>query len=490
MRSFAVAPVVTLVISSLVSAISVAPRSASPRAIGLDIQRRTIPNQEEIPSRDRARLLRRSSSTVEQTLDNEVSLYFANLTLGTPEQSLQLHLDTGSSDLWVNSPSSSLCQTSSSSCEGGTYDSSASSTYKLVNTEFNISYVDGSAAVGDYVSDTLGFGGVTLTEFQFGVGSTSTSSQGVLGIGYEINEVQYNRADLASYPNLPAALVNAGYIQSNAYSLWLNDLDASTGTILFGGVNTAKYTGDLLTVPVIQTYGDYYTLSIALTAVGVNGDNISSSSLPLAVLLDSGSTLTYLPNDIVSSIYDQVNAVYDSSSGAAYALCSLQDSDGYLEFNFSGQKITVAYNELLIEVSNSNGQQLTFRNGEAACLFGIAPADDSMSVLGDTFLRSAYVVYDLANNEISLAQTVFNSTEDDIREITSGTSGVPGATAAPSLVSSVSGATTGARLGQATSTVTSYIANPTSAASTDSNSASSAAMVALVAAVVALTLLG
>ncbi|RMZ83538.1 hypothetical protein DV738_g1085, partial [Chaetothyriales sp. CBS 135597] len=467
-----------------VIAIGVGPRSASPRAIGLDIQRRTISKQEDIPTRDRARLRRRSSTTtVEQALDNEVSLYFANLTLGTPEQSLQLHLDTGSSDLWVNSPSSSLCQSESSPCQGGTYDSSASSTYQLVNNEFNISYVDGSAATGDYVSDTLGFGGVTLTDFQFGIGSTSTSSQGVLGIGYEINEVQFNRAGLSSYPNLPAALVKAGYIQSNAYSLWLNDLDASTGTILFGGVNSAKYTGDLLTVPVIKTYGDYYTLSIALTAVGISGNDISSSSLPLAVLLDSGSTLTYLPNDIAASIYDQVNAVYDSGSGAAYARCSLQDSDGYLEFEFSGQKITVPYNELLIEVSTSNGQQLTFRNGDAACLFGISPADDSVSVLGDTFLRSAYVVYDLANNEISLAQTVFNATDDDIREITSGTSGVPGATAASSAVTSVVGTTTGARLGQATSTVTSYIANPTSAAPIDSNSASSAATLALVAAV-------
>ena len=111
----------------------------------------------------------------------------------------------------------------------------------MVNNEFNISYVDGSGALGDYVSDTLDFGGVTLQDFQFGVGQSSTSQQGVLGIGYAINEVQVNRANLRSYPNLPLALVDTGHIKSNAYSLWLNDLDASTGAILFGGVNTAKY---------------------------------------------------------------------------------------------------------------------------------------------------------------------------------------------------------------------------------------------------------
>ncbi|RMZ78457.1 hypothetical protein DV737_g3904, partial [Chaetothyriales sp. CBS 132003] len=461
-------------------------QSANPRTVGLDIQRRAISTR-DIPSRDRARL-RRRSSTVGLTLDNEQTLYYANVTLGTPEQSLRLHLDTGSSDLWVNSPSSSLCESSSSECEGGTYNSSASSTYQLVNSDFNISYVDGSGAAGDYVSDTLRFGSVKLTDFQFGVGSSSSSAQGVLGIGYVINEVQVNRAGLDSYPNLPAALVEAGLIQSNAYSLWLNDLDASTGTILFGGVNSAKYTGGLATVPVIKTYGSYYTLSVALTGFSISGENVSSSSLPAAVLLDSGSTLTYLPDDITSTIYDQVSAVYDSSAGVAYAKCSLQDSDASLDFEFSGQTISVPYNELLIEVSEVNGQQLTFKNGETACLFGIAPADDSTSVLGDTFLRSAYVVYDLDNNEISLAQTVFNATGDDVLEITTGTSAVPGATAVASAVTSVvSGATGGATLvGVATSTPSSALSNSTSAAPT--NSAPSA-IVALVAAVAALTIL-
>jgi hypothetical protein len=50
-------------------------------------------------------------------------------------------------------------------------------------------------------------------------------------------------------------------------------------------------------------------------------------------------------------------------------------------------------------------------------------------VLGDTFIRSAYLVYDLANNEISMAQTKFNSTATNVVEITSGSSAVPDATA-------------------------------------------------------------
>lgn len=454
MKSSTAAVAIAALIAPLISAIHLAPRSSSPRVFSLPIARRHIP---DILAHERSRLKRRSG-TVEVTLDNEESLYYANLSMGTPQQALRLHIDTGSSDLWVNTASSAFCESSDDPCEGGTYDSSASSTYKFLNDQFNISYVDGSGAEGDYVTDTLHFGGVELTDFQFGIGESSSSQQGVLGIGYVANEVAVNRGGLDPYPNLPVALVNAGMIATNAYSLWLNDLDSAEGEILFGGVNTDRYEGDLATVPIVQTYGGYYELVIALTGLSVAGTALSSaSSLPTAVLLDSGSTLTYLPNDLTQEIYDQLQAVYSSQIGAAYVQCSLSSDTSSVDFDFSGQTIKVPYNELFLDAgTNSQGQPLTFENGEQACLFGIAPAQGGAAVLGDTFLRSAYVVYDLANNEISLAQTVFNATSDNIQEITKG-DGVPNATPVSDPITNVAAGTGGARLGGVTATATGFV---------------------------------
>ena len=469
----------------LASAIHLAPRSsAPPRTISMPIERRHVP---DILSHEKTRMRKRQTQgTVEQTLENDQSLYYANITLGTPAQSLSLHIDTGSSDLWVNTASSSFCEQSSGNCEGGTYDSSQSSTYKLVNDQFNISYVDGTGAVGDYVADTLVFGSITLLNFQFGIGETSSSQQGVLGIGYTSNEVQVQRAEMSPYPNLPEALVNAGHIASNAFSLWLNDLDASTGEIMFGGVNTEKYSGDLATVPILSTSGQYFELAIALTGLSNSGSDLSSSSsLPASVLLDSGATLTYLPDDVTQEIYNAVQAVYQSDVGAAYAPCSLSSSSATVDFTFSGQTIKVPYNELFLDAGTNNlGQPITFQNGEEACLFGIAPAQGGMAVLGDTFLRSAYVVYDLANNEISLAQTVFNSTSDNIQAITTGEKAVPNATPVSDPVTDVAAGTGGARLGEATST-----SNPLgSAGSKDKKASTMGAMVAAVVGVAALVL--
>jgi hypothetical protein len=378
------------------------------------------------------------------------TLYFANATLGTPTQSLRLHLDTGSSDLWVNTPTSSLCKAKTSPCAfAGTYSANKSSTYAYIASDFNISYVDGSGASGDYVSDTFTIGGTTLAKLQFGIGYTSSSQEGILGIGYQINEVQVGRAGKSAYNNLPAQMVADGLIQSNAYSLWLNDLDASTGSILFGGVDTAQYHGSLESLPIQKEDGYYAEFLITLTEV-MFGTTVIAQNQALAVLLDSGSSLTYLPDAMTEAIYEQVNAQYDSSEGAAYVPCSLASNSSALNFTFSTPTISVSMSELVIEVSSSNGRQLTFSDGTPACLFGIAPAGSSTSVLGDTFIRSAYLVYDLDSNEISIAQTNFNSTSTSVQEIGTGTTGVPDAT----LVANAATATAGVAGGSVAGSVT------------------------------------
>lgn len=237
-----------------------------------------------------------------------------------------------------------------------------------------------------------------------------------------------------------------GFIRSSAYSLWLNDLEANTGSILFGGVDTEKYHGDLRTLPVQSINGGYNELIIALTGVSLNTKStdrhLSSGALPAAVLLDSGSSLSYLPDSITEEIYRDIGVTYEPSTGAGYVPCSLAQDDINITFTFSSPQVTVGISELII-----NGGGLRFSNGDRACIFGVAPAGDSTAVLGDTFLRSAYVVYDLTNNEISLAQTRFNSTESNIFEIQSGDHAVPNATKVSHPVTSVVADGSGARIG-------------------------------------------
>ncbi|KAJ5779025.1 Ribosomal protein S10 [Penicillium paradoxum] len=417
-------------------------RRDNPAVVQMDLQRKEVLNP---ITRDRAR--RKRSSTVNQALDNEETLYFCNVTLGTPKQSVRLVLDTGSSDLWCNTPNSTLCEPPKDECNAsGTYDPSSSSSYSFVSSDFNITYADGSGASGDYVTDTFTIGGTTIKDFQFGLGFSSGSREGVLGIGYAINEVQVGRNGDLAYANLPKAMVDNGVIRSNAYSLWLNDLDANTGSILFGGVNTKKYHGTLQTVPVQKVGGVYSEFIIALTELTLTNSSgettYSSSSLPVGVLLDSGSSLTYLPDALVQKIYNDLEVVYVPETGIGYVECSIAEKSITIGYTFSSPTINVGIREMIIDVGD-----LYFQNGKRACVFGIVPAGSSTSVLGDTFLRSAYVVYDLDNNEISLANTNFNSTENDILEIGTGTDSVPGATAVSNPVTTAPVGGTVARIG-------------------------------------------
>ncbi|PHH58694.1 hypothetical protein CDD81_4815 [Ophiocordyceps australis] len=416
-----------------------------PRVLGLDFERNPRHN---ILKHDR---LSRRSATVNATMENMETLYFVNISLGTPPQQLRVHLDTGSSDLWVNTPRSDLCSRSPSPCDfAGTYYAKNSSSYKLVGNHFNISYVDGSGATGDYATDRLVMAGQEVRDLQFGIGYQSSSSENVLGIGYASNEVQAELSGRGEYENLPAKLSADGTIASNSYSLWLNDVEADAGSILFGGVDSARYQGDLVSLPIQPVQGRYHEFFVTMTGLELGKKSVQDG-MALAVLLDSGSSLTYLPDDLTQKLYQLVGAQFQEESGIAYVPCSLRNGTGRskssgfdldsITFRFSEPAvIRVPIKEMVLDPVGLTGRRPMFGNGEAACYFGIAPTGTAASVLGDTFMRSAYVVYDLENNEVSLAQTRFNATASTIREIGSGRdAAVPAAVPATSPVDATAG---------------------------------------------------
>lgn len=358
-----------------------------------------------------------------------------------------------------------------------------------MSSQFNITYADGSGAVGDYATDTLAIGGVTLQNLQFGIGYQSASQEGILGIGYTTNEVQVNTYRGQTYPNVPELMAKNGIIRSNAYSLWLDDLEANTGSILFGGVDTDKYHGTLQTLPIQSIQGVYAEFLITLTGVSLTngGSSVSldSGDTPVAVLLDSGSSLTYLPDNLASALYQQVGAKYDNQEQAAFVPCSLADNASTIDFKFSSPVISVPMSEMVI--NPGTGSQTTFRDGTPACIFGVAPAGQGgIAVLGDTWIRSAYIVYDLANNEISLAQTNFNPVNSNILEIGTGANSVPQATGVTGAISATATHTGGHINGglSGTGTSTGIGSTPTKQSAADSMHVSYSVFAAVVGAIV------
>lgn len=327
-------------------------------------------------------------------------------------------------------------------------DTSSSSTFTNLSTTFEIEYVDGSGVEGYYFTDTVELAGATIDSVQMGLADESDIEYGIMGVGFEADE---SAATL--YPNIIEKFYTSGLIGARAYSLYLDDLDASSGTILFGGVDSDKYSGDLIAVPIIKdsTVDNYTSFSVTLSSVaavasdGSVSDNYTMSAQ--VVVLDSGTTLTYLPESVAESIFTTFGATYDESLGYATVACSQADNSSILlEYQFggsSGPTIQVALSELVIDDGSSRGGGSSYESGaESTCAFGVSMST-STYLLGDTFLRSAYVVYDLDAKEVAIAQTDFNSTSSSVTAITSGSS-IPGVSAtATDIIASATGTSLG-----------------------------------------------
>lgn len=104
-------------------------------------------------------------------------------------------------------------------------ENTKSSSFSVVEQDgFNISYVDGTGAAGDYFTDVFSIGGATVKGLEMGLATSGEIGQGIMGIGYNTSEANIQTGNGTIYPNLPNQMVDEGLINSLAYSLWLNDL--------------------------------------------------------------------------------------------------------------------------------------------------------------------------------------------------------------------------------------------------------------------------
>jgi hypothetical protein len=149
----------------------------------------------------------------------------------------------------------------------------------------------------------------------------------------------------------------------------------------------------------------------------------------IPVILDSGTTLTYLPNAIANAIASGVGAVSNANYGVVVP-CNLANTPATFNFQFgdaNGPIIVAEISQFVLPFPSSIPTP-KFRNGNTACRWGILPSDGNPNLFGDTFLRSAYVVYNIDGNQVGIAATNFNTTKEGIREIAAASS-IPGASA-------------------------------------------------------------
>ncbi|KAK2123640.1 aspartic peptidase domain-containing protein [Fusarium oxysporum II5] len=206
------------------------------------------------------------------------------------------------------------------------------------------------------------------------------------------------------YPNLPYALAEAGEINTPAFSLWLDN--KTHGEFLFGGVNKAK------ALVVMTGFGT--------TSYGKTSD---LDFEPRPVLLDSGTVQSRLTLNMTLHLIRTMKISIDEKLDAV-APCETSSKET-IDFTFGDLTIKMPFANFLGSTNVKAGV-----DGVAYCQ--VVYYDDTTNImLGDDFLRGAYVVYGWANIETSLAQYNSEEAEDDIIEIIRDVPGASAATGVP-----------------------------------------------------------
>ena len=400
-----------------------------------------------------------------------------NVTIGTPPQPVTLQIDTGSTDLWVLTPLACTLalhdpntQGNITNC-GGTYDIGKSSTGHFIRGgegQFQATYEDGTGAqMGDYISDTVNLGNWALQDYTFGQATQADTVPGLIGMAFDTLEAGVAQSaavsdpsqgqdsqDSNAYPAVLSSLLDAGFIKTRSFSLWLDDLDQNTGTVLFGGFDTAKIAGGKLAMLPMQNDSQTNTVdryNVALTSIGLtyagNGGTKSTVMTPdnydVVANLDSGTSLTMVPNNVVSMVAAALGAKFDDVAQSYVADCSMALTPGSLDFQFGGvggPVVGVPFSELILPfVDAVSGNLITTKNGRGLCQLGLMGQDDVTTayeglVLGDTFLRSAYVYYNLDTLSIGIGQTADQATGSSVQEVSNNSTLPQGATSIASTI--------------------------------------------------------
>ncbi|KAK7692440.1 hypothetical protein QCA50_004065 [Cerrena zonata] len=315
-------------------------------------------------------------------------LYYGPLQFGTPPQELTVVVDTGSSDLWI--PSN--CGT----CATEQFQARSSSTYTSTGNRFTMNYGIGQA-VGKVVHDVVSMKTLRVQEQAFGGVSYESDnyyeypSSGLLGLAFgSIGSI--------GEPTFFENLLSSHQLEFALFGIHLTRGVAEGSSVCFGCVDFSKTTDRISWFPLQSK--TYWTIS----ADGVSSDENNTVPMEVTAVIDTGSSLIYLPDDVTANFYDSIpgarSAAVDYGGGYYFYPCSANLS---LSLSFSGHKF---------EIRNEDFNMGRLSEDSDECLGGIVSLgtgfSSNMAIIGDVFLKSWYSVYDYTGGRVGFAPSINN----------------------------------------------------------------------------------
>ncbi|KAK4273630.1 hypothetical protein QN277_021997 [Acacia crassicarpa] len=379
-------------------------------------------------------------------LPSETGLYYTKVGIGSPPKDYFVQVDTGSDLLWVNCIECTECpkksdlgidltlynsKASNTSkpvyCDGdfckATYDNQVSDCKPQKSCLYSITYGDGGTTSGYFVKDDL-----TFDEVNDNLHSEPASSSVIFGCGAKQAGGLGSSSDEALDGIIGFGQANSSVLSQLAASgkvkkIFSHCLDSIHGGGIFsiGEVLEPKFNK----TPLLSGQAHY---NVVLKDIEVNKEflqlssGILDSGDDMASVIDSGTTLAYLPETVYEQLMDKIMA---EQSGLKLLLVDNQFTcfeysgnvdDGFpvVKFHFENSLTLTAYpHDYLFKTKDSEwcvGWQKSMakaKNGK------------DMTLLGDLVLSNRLVVYDLEN--MTIGWTEFNcSSGIKVKDETSG----------------------------------------------------------------------
>jgi len=346
-----------------------------------------------------------------------------------------VRFETDFAHFFLNSPDNPGCHLSPNlTCVGGTFDQNQSGTFSEIEAgpAWETSRIAGGSITGSFGQDVVSIGDVSLGRVQFGIAENITDLDlpltfadhfyPALGLGLSRNR---NEEPSLHYANLLDDLVQSGVIASHLYSFHLGGYEAFSGSILFGGVDKSRLKGDLVTVDMITWEGlaagppliqDPITTITGLVvnvnetqatilAGGVDSNlalNNSGGAIP--VQLTAERQTFFVPNDTWVAIRKSFPEVADDLQ----CPCYYRNPANSITLEIGGRvNITVPSTDFIVPAYLGSGEVYKNADGVEQCYFAIATGQSGgpgSYWMGDSVLRSMYIVVDEDNGQLSFAQ--------------------------------------------------------------------------------------
>ncbi|KAF7559151.1 hypothetical protein G7046_g5003 [Stylonectria norvegica] len=311
------------------------------------------------------------------------SQYVVPVKIGTPAQTFNLNVDTGSSDLWVFSTDTAKSQSAGHQLYR---PSKSNSSRKISGLNWNVRYADGAGASGIVYKDRVQLGGtfVDSQAVQSAVQvsddiSSDTFSDGILGLGLNGANTVRPTQQKTYADNVKSKL---------AQPLFTANLQkGKAGSYNFGYIDRSQYSGGIHYTK-IDSGNLFWKFSVSGYQIGSN--RYVANNWP--AIVDTGTSLLLVPSGIVKSYYAKVSgAQFESSLGLYTFPCASKLPDFYFGVGTYRGKVPGFY----INYGRSSATR---------CYGGLQSSDGiGIAILGDILLKAQFVVFNVGQRTLGFA---------------------------------------------------------------------------------------